>query len=162
MEPREFVDAELKAIHQKFDEKKEIYPTVVIVKGNERFPIPVAYQNTAHRDIISQGIKDLVKKSDPDIVIYVAETWAKLIRTAKDRFSSAHSDLDREEFLVVHIEFKSGEKYSCEARIATSPVYNKEDLKIEHNKRSLAEFQFMDYDKTMGRFCDFFPIGRYN
>jgi hypothetical protein len=153
MEPREFVETELKVIHQLFDEMKEIYPMVVIVKDDKRYQVPVSYKTSAHKDIVSQGIKDLVKRSDPDIVIYVAEAWTKVIRDKMDRIPVAISamDPDKYEIVVVQIEFRSGEKFGCEAKIFT-----------EGSKRWLDKFEFIQSDFSMGRFVDFFPIKRMN
>ena len=126
MEPREFVEMELKVLHELFDAQKEIYPMVVIIKGDNRYQVPVHYENAAHKDIVAQGIKDLVKRSEPDIVIYVAEAWTKVIRNKFDRIGGgiyAH-DPDKYEIVVVQIEFKTGEKFECEAKILK---YNKNE-----------------------------------
>ena len=153
MEPREFVDQELKVIEEIFRVQKEIYPMVVLVKDNDRYQIPISYQNTAHKDIVSQGIKDLVKKSEPDIVIYVAEAWAKILNSKEDRIPLAgiSTDPNRYEIIIVQIEFKSGEKFGAEARI----IRESGDVK-------LAPFRIMDTNHSMGRFVDFFPIKRTN
>jgi hypothetical protein len=153
MEPREFVDIELKLIQRLFSIQKEVYPMVVLVKNDDRYQIPVQFQNAAHKDIVSQGIKDLVKRSEPDVVIYMAEAWVKVIKTKFDRIitSITPADLEKFEIVCVQIEFKSGEKYSAEAKII------REDRKVK-----LEPFEFMNVDMSMGRFMDFFPIGKTN
>jgi hypothetical protein len=153
MEPREFVDLELKLLHQIFDIQQEIYPMAILVKDGKRFQVPVNYSNTAHKEIVAQGIKDLVKKSDPEIVIYVAEAWAKVIRDKFDRLEvgvSVH-DPDKYEIVVVQIEFKTGEKFGAEARIT-----------MYEGKRLLKDWEVVDAYSSMGRFVDFFPTKRYN
>jgi hypothetical protein len=153
MEPRDFVSNELKIIEQMFNIQKEIYPMVVLIKNDERFNVPVSYKNTAHKDIVSQGIKDLVKGSEPDIVIYMAEAWTKIIKDKLDRIPTgiASNDPDKYEIIVVQIEFKSGEKFGAEAKIIR-----------EGEKAHLDSFKLMDADFSMGRFVDFFPIKRVN
>jgi hypothetical protein len=153
MEPREFVDLELKLLHQAFNLQQEIYPMVVIIKDDKRFQVPVNYTNEAHKSIVAQGIKDLVKKSDPDIVVYVAEAWTKIIRDKLDRLEVGISatDPDKHEIVLAQIEFKTGEKYGAEALI----------IKYE-GKRLLKDWMIIDSSTSMGRFVDFFPIKRFN
>src|ERR1700758_3695723 len=94
--PKDFVDIELKIINKIFEFQKEIYPMVVLIKDDKRYQIPVQYSSSAQKDIISQGIKDLVKTSEPDIVVYVAEAWTKVIQTKLDRLPvSLSNDPDR-------------------------------------------------------------------
>ena len=153
MEPREFVDQELNLISAMFAVQKEIYPMAVLVKDDKRYGIPVRYENAAHKDIVSQGIKDLVKASEPDIVIYMAEAWVIVIKDKSDRLSlpvpSKHPD--RTEIVVVQIEFKTGEKFGCQAQILR-----------DHGTPRLDKFEVLVTDVTMGRFVDFFPVYRTN
>jgi hypothetical protein len=153
MDPQEFVELELKLILRMFNIQKEIYPMVILVKDDNRYQVPVYYQNSAHKDIISQGIKDLVKKSEPDVVIYIAEAWTKIITSKFDRMPTtvSHDDPDKTEVVIVQIEFKTGERFGCEAKI-----FSQNDI------RQIGEFKVMDSDLSMGRFIDFFPIKRYN
>jgi hypothetical protein len=153
MEPREFVNTELKLIEHMFNIQKEIYPTVVLIKDNEHHPMPVSYRNAVHKDIVSQGIKDLVKKFEPDVVVYMAEAWTKIIRDKSDRIpiAIAADDPDKYEILCVQIEFKTGEKFGAEAKII-----RKEDRVL------LEPFTVKESDWTMGRFVDFFPIKQVN
>jgi hypothetical protein len=115
--------------------------------------VPVSYKNAAHKDIVSQGIKDLVKGSEPDIVIYMAEAWAKVIVDKSDRIpiAIAPNDPDKYEILVVQIEFRSGEKFGAEAKI----IRKEQEVHLE-------PFRIMDADFSMGRFVDFFPVKRVN
>jgi hypothetical protein len=152
MEPEEFVKQELKLVNFVFEQQKELYPMVVLVKGDKRYQVPIQFQNAAHKDIVSQGIKDLVKKSEPDIVIYMAEAWAKVINSKFDRIpTSLSTDPDKIEIVIVQIEFKSGEKFGAEARIIR-----------EGQKVYLEPFKLMNADFSMGRFVDFFPVKRLN
>ncbi len=152
MEPREFVEQELVLINQLFDVQKEIYPMAVLVKGDDRYQIPVHYSSSAHKDIVSQGIKDLVRRAEPDVVVYVAEAWMKIIRNKSDRLPwNSADDPDKIEIVNVQIEFKTGEKFGCTARI------NREDGPVHLDK-----FEINNDDFSMGRFVDFFPIKRTN
>lgn len=153
MEPREFVDKELKMVELMFIAQKEIYPMVTLIKENERHPMPVSYRNAAHKDIVSQGIKDLVKKFEPDVVVYMAEAWTKIIKDKFDRIpiAIAADDPDKYEILCVQIEFKTGEKFGAEAKIIRA-----------ENKVHLEPFTVKESDWTMGRFVDFFPVKRVN
>jgi hypothetical protein len=153
MEPQEFVEMELRLLHQMFDVQRVIHPMVILVKDDKRYLVPVHYQNAAHKDIISQGIKDLVKKSEPDIVIYVAEAYVRVLKGPIDLLPTSISpnSPDKEEVLIVQIEFKTGEKYGAEARI------------IQYGgTRLLKNWKVVDSDTSMGRFVDFFPIKRLN
>src|SRR6516225_4205769 len=96
MEPREFVEQELALIRQVFEMQKEIYPMVILVKDDRRFQMPVYFHSSAQKDIVAQGIKDLVKKSEPDVVVYMAEAWVKFIKNKEDR-----TDKDKMEALEV-------------------------------------------------------------
>jgi hypothetical protein len=153
MEPREFVNQELKIIEGIFFARKQINPMVILIKDDRRYPMPVNYQNTAHKEIVSQGIKDLVKRSEPDVVVYMAEAWTKFIRGNLDRLPTSilPTDLDKEEIIAVQIEFKSGEKFGAEARIIR-----------EGNRAYLEPFKVLDASLSMGRFVDFFPVRRIN
>lgn len=153
MEPREFVDQELKIIEGIFFARKQINPMVILIKDDRRYPMPVSYQNTAHKEIVSQGIKDLVKRSEPDVVVYMAEAWTKFIKNNLDRIPTSilPSDLDKEEIIAVQIEFKSGEKFGAEARIIR-----------EGKNIHLGPFRVVDAMWSMGRFVDFFPVTRTN
>jgi len=155
MEPREFVEHELKVISTLFQIQKELYPMVVLIKNDERFKIPVSYNNDAHKDIVSQGIKDLVKKSEPDIVIYMAEAWVKFIRAKWDRLPWTAQGAEKHEIVIVQIEFKSGERFTCEAKIIRDP-------KNPDRQVYLDKFEYGQDDMSMGRFVDFFPAKRLN
>src|SRR5260370_3136367 len=97
MEPRQFVDQELKFITEIFNIQKEVYPMVILLKDDNRYQVPVNFANNARKDIISQGIKDLVKKSEPDVVIFVAEAWVKFIKQKFDRLAALSTDTDKKE-----------------------------------------------------------------
>lgn len=151
LEPKDFVDIELKIINMMFEAQKEIYPMVVLIKDDKRFQVPVSYSNSAHKDIVSQGIKDLVRTSDPDVVVYVAEAWTKVIQGKLDRLpTNIAQDPERIEIVTVQIEFKTGEKYGCSAQILRDGVPH------------LSKFEVNPFDLSFGRFTDFFPIKRFN
>jgi hypothetical protein len=151
MEQHEFIEQELKIVSHMFDVQKAIYPMAVLVKDDTRYQIPVTFQNNAHKDIVSQGIKDLVKKSEPDVVVYVAEAWMLAITSTSDRLPIPSRHPDRIEIVAVQIEFKTGEKFGCQARILRG-----------NGQPRLDKFEVLRDDTSMGRFCDFFPIGRTN
>jgi hypothetical protein len=153
LEPQEFVQQELRNINNLFSKQKEIYPMVVLIKEGRRHLIPVYYENDAHKDIVSQGIKDLVKRAEPDIVIYMSEAW---MITVKDKFERLHiprpkDHPDKVEILVVHIEFKTGEKFGCQANILRNT-----------NPPCLSKFEIFNADLSAGRFIDFYPQKRVN
>jgi hypothetical protein len=156
-EPKEFVDHELRLIEATFEQSKQILPMVVLVKEDQRFIIPVQYENDAHKDILSQGIKDLVKKSEPDVVIYMAEAWSidykHLRNSVLNKLPLPRPSLhpNREEIVIVQIEFKTGEKYGCQAKI----LRNQQEPRLD-------KFTTIKADMSMGRFMDFFPISKMN
>lgn len=149
--PRDFVDIELKIVEKMFEAQKEIYPQFIIIKNDERAIVPVYFSSSARKDIIAQGIKDLVKKSEPDVVVYMAEAWVMMVKEKFDRLLVTPKHPDRIEIVFVQIEFKTGEKFGCEARI-----------KRLGTETQLEKFEIMDASTSMGRFCDFFPISRAN
>jgi hypothetical protein len=152
MDPRQFVEQQLQVIRLLFEEQKELYPTVILIKDNTPYQVNAHYNNEAHKDIVSQGIKDLVKGTQPDAVIFFAEAWMKTIKSREDRIKARLSlDPDRIEIVTVQIEFKTGEKFGCTAKI----------LRDEKNI-SLDKFEITGNDFSMGRFVDFFPITRTN
>jgi hypothetical protein len=146
MNTQEILEQELKNIEDHFKAAKEIYPTVIMIKDDNRFLFPASSQSSVQKDIVSQGIKDLVKKSDPDVVIYFAEAWMAPIRMKQDRLIPISRADDKVEILLVHIEFKTGEKYSRLAHI----LRNGPEAK-------LSSFENLGVDLTSGRFMDFFP-----
>lgn len=148
MTPRELVEMELQIINLMFEERQEIYPLVIFIKDDQRFGIPAAAENNVHKDIIEQGIKDLVKKSQPDIVIYMAEAWVVIVKNKADRLPilPPRENPDRLEIVLVQIEFKTGEKFSCDAEILRNGDIAK-----------LNKFNIQDGGVSMGRFMDFFP-----
>ena len=148
MEPREFVDSELILVRKMFEIQKVIHPMIVLIKEDSRYAVPVELPDNARKDIIAQGIKDLVKKAEPDVVVFLAEAWTTVMRNMADRF--LHS-VERHEIIHVLIEFKTGEKYGCAAKIIR-----------EKGEPRLEKFDVVPNDISMGRFCDFFPIGRLN
>jgi len=152
MTPREFVEIELKLVETMFDRQKEIYPMFVIIKDKKRALVPVQITNNVQKEIVAQSIKDLVKRSEPDVVVFIAEAWIAIITGKLDRIPLPHESASRFEVVAVHIEFKTGEKYGCEARITRNPG----------ELPRLGPWDINDAGHSMGRFCDFFPIKGYN
>jgi hypothetical protein len=148
---RMFVDLELKLIRYIFDRSKCIEPMIVLVKGDGRTVTPLSFQNDDQKDIVTEGIKVLVKMTDPDIVVYMCEACC-VKRTSKDIDELRPSDHpNRIEMVIVRIEFKTGEKYDCSANI----IRKEEEV-------LLSEFEVLPGEYTMGRFVDFYPIGKAN
>jgi hypothetical protein len=151
--PREFVDIELKLIEKVFDQTHVLRPMIVIIKGNDRYVIPAEFHNDLQKDIVSQGIKDLVKKAEPDIVIYSCEAWSANVAEYEEGVTPpASQQPNRVEVIAAQIEFKTGEKYSCQARI----------LRHGDQPPRLDKFEVSTGGMSMGRFVDFFPIGKTN
>jgi len=151
MTPKEFVDQELSLISAMFAVQRVIEPMAVLIKDDQRFGVNAYYENDAHKEIVSQGIKDLVKRSDPDVVVYMAEAYTKVIKGKPGKIPSRilPSDLEAIEIVTVQIEFRTGEKYGCDAKIYR-----------DQNIPRLGIFEIHQTDMTFGRFMDFFPIGR--
>lgn len=145
-EELDVVEYELKQLTVFFLTQKEVYPTFIVIKDDKRFVMPASFQNAAQKDIISQGMKDLVKKSDPDYVVYVSEAWIAPIRTKMERLTSVSKANDRKEILMIVIEFNSGTKHCRFAYVLR-----------EGNDVRLTKFEKLESDLTSGRFMDFFP-----
>jgi hypothetical protein len=151
MTPQEFVDTELKLVKQMFDTQKSIVPMVVMVKDDHRAMMQAEFHSDAQKDSVSQGIKDLVKRSEPDVVVYMAEAWMikmnelppEIPRLPLPRPSS-HPN--RTEIIIVQIEFKTGEKFGCIA-----------DILRNGSDAQLGKFEITGTDMSSGRFVDFFP-----
>jgi hypothetical protein len=150
--PREFVDQELMLMEHVFNQLNVIHPMVVFVKDNRRTGVMAEFRNDLHKEMLSQSIKELVKRSDPDIVIYAAEAWVTIQSeyiegvTIRPMYHP-----DRIEMVIVRIEFKTGEKYDCSAKIIR-----------EKGKPHLDKFEVLPGGLSMGRFVDFFPVNRMN
>jgi len=153
MTPREFVDQELSLVAATFAIAKVIRPMVVLVKDGERYAVPAMFQNAAHKEIVAQGIKDLVRTSRPDVVVYMAEARMKVVQSLISELPTSISQYDDAaiEVVSVVIEFKTGEKFDCDAKITRT-------LGIPR----LEKFKVSDGKFTAGRFADFFPVGRLN
>ena len=150
---RQFVDLELKLVRHIFNDQKCIEPMVVLVKGDTRTLTPVMFQNgdDDSKDIVSEGIKVLVRMFNPDAVVYMCEAWG--VKSTKYDLNEVRPSEhpNRIELLMVRIEFKTGEKYDCSANIIRK---EKEVL--------LSDFEIIPGETTMGRFVDFYPIGKVN
>jgi hypothetical protein len=152
MNPREAVDLELNLITQVFDKQKVVHPMVVFIKDDRRTIAMVEFHSDAHKDMMSEGIKQLVRESMPDLVIYTAEAWRAFVPEYIEGVTPRPAlHPDRVEVIIARIEFKTGEKYDCEAKILR-----------EKGQARLDKFEIMPGGMSMGRFVDFFPIGRTN
>ena len=156
IDPNKFVEQELAVIKYMFSQQKEIYPMVTLIEGDKRFPIPLHYRDDEQKDIVSIGIKNLVKERKPDAVVYIAEAWAVIIKDKTDRLDFIPRPTyhpDRIEQVIAQIEFKTGEKFGCYANIIRDGPIPR-----------LEKFVTNDYSRnmSMGRFCDFFPIKQHN
>lgn len=145
MQPREFVDKELKLVTEAFNIMKELSPTVFFIKNDNRVTIPANFNSDAQKDIVSQGIRELVKGTMPDIVIYVSEAWAVVTKDPEKEIRPMFNP-KRIEVLVVQIEFKSGEMFGCSANIIR-----------DGKEPRLGEFRIIDNKMDTGRFTNFFP-----
>ena len=156
IDPNKFVEQELAVISYMFTQQKEIYPMITLVKDGKRFPIPLHYRDDEQKEIVSIGIKTLVKDKEPDVVIYIAEAWDIIIKNKMDRLDFIPRPTyhpDRVEQVIAQIEFKTGEKYGCYANIIRDgPMPRLEKFIMNDNSRNM----------SMGRFCDFYPIERTN
>jgi hypothetical protein len=152
MTPREFVDQELMLMEHLFNQQNVVHPMVVFVKDGQRSGVMAEFRNDLHKEILSQSIKELVKRSDPDIVIYAAEAWAVNIPISEyTEGIRAFNHPDRIEVIIVHIEFKTGEKYDCQANVIR-----------EKGKPRLSKFEVLPGGMSMGKFVDFYPVTRTN
>jgi hypothetical protein len=153
MTPSEFVTQELGFIEKTFNQFNVLSPMVVFVKDNRRTIIAAEFHNDAHKDMVSEGIKELVKRAEPDVVIYSAEAWMIVAKEYKEGVTIRPSyHPDRIEIVTARIEFKTGEKYDCSAKILR-----------EKGKAWLDKFDINpDGGMSMGRFVDFYPVTRMN
>ena len=151
--PRDIVDVELKAVRWLFDTQKEIAPMVVFINGTEHSMLPLSFENDYEKDLASDVIRRLVKEMEPDGVIYMSEAWTLNIKSDKvpKDLPRPSESKDRIEVVIVSIEFKTGEKFSCQARIQRA-----------ENSVTLGEFDVSENYTLMGRFVDFFPPKRLN
>jgi hypothetical protein len=110
---------------------------------------PVKFSNDAQKEIISAGIKELVKLSQPDSVAYASEAWGISLAKGEDfhHHPRPSEHKDRIEIVMIQIEFITGEKFGCSADI----------IRSESNVR-LGEFKILDAKHSMGRFVDFYPV----
>jgi hypothetical protein len=150
--PREFVDQELMLMGHVFNEQNVIHPMVVFVKNGQRSAVMAEFRNDLHKEILSESIKELVKRSEPDVVIYAAEAWTVNVPKYTEGVTPRPMyHPDRVEVIIVRIEFKTGEKYDCQASIIR-----------ERGKPRLSKFEVLPGGMTMGRFVDFYPVTRTN
>ena len=152
MTPRRLVELELKLANMMFDQLKVIHPMVVFVKGEQRAMMPAEFHSELDKDQLAQTVRELVKRSEPDCVVYIAEAWAVI--STKEEVEKGLRPMhhpNREEIVFLQIEFKTGEKYSCEARIVR-----------EKGEARLDKWNVKSDAFSVGRFVDFYPIGRTN
>jgi len=148
MTPRAFVKQELKLVQEMFNVQKSIGPMFIMIRNNQRDVILIDTANDSDKDIASLTLKEIVKMTKPDIVVYMSEAWALYLPkgTNFEDVTRPMFNPDRIEQLVVQIEFKTGEKFGCSANI----LRDKGEVK-------LSEFEIMDAKLSTGKFVDFFP-----
>jgi hypothetical protein len=150
--PREFVDQELMLMTHVFNQQTVVHPMVFFVKDGKRSAFIAEFRNDLHKQMLSDGIKELVKRSEPDMVIYSAEAWAAYVPEYIEGVTPRPiNQPNRIEIVIVHIEFKTGEKYDCQAKIIR-----------EKGKAHLDKFEILPGGLSMGRFVDFYPVTRTN
>jgi hypothetical protein len=146
-----FVDQELMLVNKIFNDLKEIRPMAILIKDNHRVCIPTHHANDAQKDIVSQGIKELVKRSEPDTVVFMNEGWMVQMKGQVDLDIKPSLHADRIEVVIVQIEFKTGEKFGCIA-----------DIIRDGKEAKLGKFDITHDQSSMGRFVDFFPPKHMN
>ncbi len=149
--PREIVEVELQLIAVTFNTKKELHPMFILIKDDKRFVCPVSFSNDTQKDIVNLGMRDLVKNTLPDIVVYAAEAWMIVFKKMPKELPRPSTHPDKVEVVIVQIEFKTGEKFSCMADI----LRNGDDVKLD-------KFDITSDGTDIGRFVDFFPVTRTN
>jgi hypothetical protein len=153
MTPREIVDVELNTVRRMFDVQKEILPMAVFVRGTDHAMMPLMFNSDYEKDVASDVIRRIVKETTPDAVVYMAEAWTLNVAKnvpIKDLPRPSQSK-DRVEIVAVTVEFKTGEKFSCMAKILR-----------EEGKVTLAKFDVSEDKTMMGRFADFYAPERTN
>jgi hypothetical protein len=145
----ETIDHAIRIVTKLFNDCKYIDTFCILIKDGREAYIPVKFSNDAQKEIISAGIKELVKISDPDTVVYASEAWARIVPKEEDltNLIPPREHKDRVEIVMMQIEFRTGEKFGCSADIIRSELDTK-----------LGEFKIYDAKHSMGRFVDFYPI----
>lgn len=147
MNQREQIDLELYLIGELFDALEGINPMFVTMRGTEREIVPVLFRNDFEKDIVSEALKRLVEATQPDYVVYASEAWSAAY--PKGQFPKGtprpSQNPNREEVLIVQIEFKTGETYGCCAKI----IRDEKTVK-------LSEFKVNKIAIQTGRFANFY------
>jgi hypothetical protein len=133
MTPRDLVNNLLQYVTQEFYQHKGIQSTFIFIKNANQTEMPVQLGNEIHKNNMDITIKDLVRRSEPDAVVFISEGWTRELVNSPT------------ELVVVHIEFKTGEKFGCTAQITRA------------DKLLLGQFEVHDAANDMGLFMDFYP-----
>lgn len=150
MDLRDQVEVELGIIRETFNQAKMIPSVLILLKNEERFVLPFAFKNEEHKNVVAAGMRDLVKNTDPDVVIYVSEAWITKFSLDAIRMGKLLKESkEREEMLTVQVEYKTGEKFGHCAKILR-----------QGSKVRLGEFK--SYQPMGGRFMDFYPTTAKN
>jgi hypothetical protein len=149
MTTRDVINHALGNVRDLFNVRKGIGAFCVIMKDDRETFIPVSFSNDAQKDMVSMGIKDLVKRSNPDAVVYASEAWSRILSKEESltNITRPSEHKDRVEMVMVQIEFRTGEKFGCSAKI----IRTGSDVR-------LSDFEIFDAQNTMGRFVDFYPV----
>jgi hypothetical protein len=146
---QETIDHAIGLITNFFNKFKYLNAFCLLIKNDKITCVPLSFSNDIQKDIMSAGIKELVKRSDPDTVVYACEAWS--IHASKeedlDMMIRPSERQDRVEIVMIQIEFRTGEKFGCSADI----------IRTESSAR-LGDFKIMDAKYSMGRFADFYPV----
>jgi len=154
MKPRDVVDVELDAVRHMFDVQKEILPMVVFVHDTEHHAMPLSFSTDYEKDVASDAIRRIVRETKPDAVVYMSEAWTIMLPKGEGlpkNLPRPSQHKDRVEIVAVMIEFKTGEKFSCMAKILR-----------EQDKVTLEKFDVSEDKTMMGRFADFYVPERTN
>lgn len=145
--PRNFVKQELEVIRRLFGKVGSAPNLFACEKDGERVLFPIGnYRDSREKELMFQTLKMLVKELMPDVVIYMSEAWSvKLTKPSIAVLLPPSKHPNRVEVLIVQIEFKTGEQYSCMAEI------------LRDGKPRLAEFEVSNCMMYSSRFVDFYP-----
>jgi hypothetical protein len=148
MKTPDTVNHVVKIVTDLFNQYEGINSFCMIIKDDRESYVPIIFSNDFQKDVMSAGIKELVKRFDPDTVAYASEAWGITSSKREDIenvIPSQHKD--RVEMVIIQIEFRTGEKFGCSAKI----------IRTEQGVK-LGEFDISDSKFSMGRFVDFYPI----
>jgi len=145
---RKFIDDELALVREVWTRQgNTLAAMAVFIVEDKRIICELpAVHNDLTKNIVSIGLKDLVRNVMPDAVIMMTEAWIAPLDTS-ELMPKSHPK--RREVIHVQIEFKTGEKYSGAAEITR-----------EGGKVNLGPWDIVISCELGGRFMDFYPPKR--